>query len=239
MVKFYILRIGWIGGMGMNERINAQHYSMGEEIANCIIHGVGVLLSIAGLVILVVVASILGDAWHIVSSSVYGATLVLLYTASTLYHGIPSPRAKELLKVIDHSAIYLLIAGTYTPYTLVNLRGPWGWSLFGIIWGLAALGIILKVIRPKKWVAASLVLYVGMGWAVVLAIKPLLAVLAPGGMLLLVLGGLSYTLGVVFYVWSRLPYNHAIWHVFVLSGSVFHFFSILFYVIPVGASPGR
>ena len=211
-------------------------YSIGEEIANSVTHGVGVVLSIGGLAILTAFASVLGNAWHIVSSSIFGATLILLYASSTLYHSIQLPRVKRILQVIDHSAIFLLIAGTYTPFTLVTLRGAWGWTIFGVVWGLAVTGIIFQVTRLRKWPVISLALYVGMGWAVIVATKPLLAAIDPRGLLLLLLGGLSYTAGIVFYVWRRLPYHHAIWHIFVLAGSAFHFFAILFYVIPLAGS---
>jgi len=211
----------------------SKQYTTREEIANSITHGLGILLSIAGLVILCVLACRHGDTWHIVSCTIFGSTLVLLYTASTLYHGIPHPRAKKILRVIDHSAIFLLIAGTYTPFTLVNLRGPWGWSLFGSIWGLALLGIILELTPLRRLRLLSLILYVGMGWAVVVAAKPLLESVAPQGLLLLAAGGLAYTLGIIFYVWRSLPHHHAIWHLFVLTGSVLHFFAVLFYVIPI------
>jgi len=208
------------------------HYTLREEVANSITHGVGAALSIAGLILLIVYSSTYGDTWHIVSCTIYGITLILLYTASTLYHSLPFPALKGLLRAFDHSAIYLLIAGTYTPFMLVNLRGPWGWSLFGTIWGIAILGIILKTTRFGRRPGVSLAFYLTMGWIVIIAIKPLIAVLDPGGLKLLVLGGLAYTGGVIFYVWEKLPYSHAIWHLFVLAGSAFHFFAILFYVIP-------
>lgn len=218
----------------MSAPADAPQYGFIEEIANSVTHGLGVVLSIAGLGVLTAFAAYYGDAWHITACSVFGAALVLLYTASTLYHSIQSPRAKRVLRILDHSAIFLLIAGTYTPFTLVSLRGPWGWSLFGVIWGLAVLGILSQTSVLPKWEKASLVLYVAMGWAVVVAIKPMLASVDLGGLVLLLLGGLAYTLGVLFYVWERLPYNHAVWHLFVLAGSVLHFFAILLYVIPVG-----
>lgn len=207
-------------------------YSIGEEIANSITHGIGLVLAIAGFAILTVSASIYGNAWHIVSCGIFGLTLILLYTASTLYHSVQLPRAKTVLRVIDHSAIFFLIAGTYTPFTLVNLRGPWGWSLFGVIWGLAVAGVLLEIFFPRRWPALAIGLYVGMGWTVVIALKPLLSALALGGLVLLVAGGLAYTSGIAFYAWRRLPYHHAVWHLFVLAGSILHFFSILFYVIP-------
>jgi hemolysin III len=215
----------------MNE-LSEFSYTTGEEIAHAVSHGVGVLLSIAGLAILVAFASLYGNAWHIASSSIYGATLILLYTASTLYHGIPNPAVKRVLQRIDHLAIYLLIAGTYTPFTLVSLRGGWGWTLFGLVWGLALLGVVLETMvkRRIKWLSLSL--YLGLGWLVVIAIEPLLDSVASGGLILLLAGGLSYTLGVIFYAWKRLAYHHAVWHLFVMAGSALHFFSIFFYVLP-------
>jgi hemolysin III len=173
-----------------------------------------------------------GDARHIVASIIYGVTLILLYLASTLYHGIPSPRAKRALKVIDHSAIYLLIAGTYTPFTLISLRGAWGWTLFGLIWGMALLGITLKVAAISRFRWLSIALYLGMGWLALVALKPLIEAVSPAGVRLVLLGGVSYKLGVLFYTWRRLPYHHAVWHLFVLAGSVFHFFAVLLYVLP-------
>ncbi|MBL3590209.1 MAG: hemolysin III family protein [gamma proteobacterium endosymbiont of Lamellibrachia anaximandri] len=209
-------------------------YSLGEEIAHAVTHGVGIPLSIAGLVILVTFSSLYGDAWHIISSTVYGVTLILCYTASTLYHGIPLPRAKQLLRQLDHASIFLLIAGTYTPFTLVNLRGPWGWTLFGLVWGIALAGMALELIARKRYKRLSISLYLGLGWLVVIAIQPMLESVGTGGLLLLLAGGLCYSLGVIFYVWKRLAYHHAVWHLFVLGGSIFHFFSILFYVVPNG-----
>jgi len=217
----------------MDKPRQQSQYSCAEEIANSITHGLGMLLSIAGLAVLIGFASAHGNAWHITACSIFGATLILSYTSSTLYHSIPQPAAKRVLKVIDHAAIYLLIAGTYTPFTLVNLRGPWGWSLFGTIWGLAILGIILKTTMLGKIAGISTAIYLAMGWIVVIAIKPMLSSVATGGLILLLLGGLAYSAGVIFYAWKRLPYNHAIWHLFVLTGSLCHYFAILFYVIPL------
>ena len=207
-------------------------YSLREEIAHSVTHGLGIVLSIAGLIAMVLVSQRSGDVRHVAASVVYGLTLILLYLASTLYHGIPSPRAKRVLKVLDHSAIYLLIAGTYTPFTLISLRGGLGWTLFGLIWGLALLGITLKVAAIGRFQWLSIVLYLGMGWLVVVALKPLIEAVSPAGFRLMLLGGLSYTLGVLFYKWRRLPYHHAVWHLFVLAGSVFHFFAVLLYVLP-------
>ncbi len=209
-----------------------KRYSVAEEIAHAITHGVGLLLSIAGLVILVVFASLRGDAWHIVSVSIYGATLVLLYTASTFYHALTPPGAKSVFRILDHAAIYLLIAGTYTPFALVNLRGAWGWTLFGLVWSLAALGVVLEATAKQRFKILSLVLYLGLGWLGAIAVKPLLHSVESRGIVLLVAGGLAYTGGVAFYGWRGLRYHHAIWHVFVLAGSLFHFFAVLFYVIP-------
>jgi hemolysin III len=217
----------------MDEITVDSRYTIGEEIANSVTHGVGVILAIAGLGVLTAFASVFGDVWHIVSCSIYGATLVLLYAASTLYHGIQSPRAKQVLRLIDHSAIFLLIAGSYTPFTLVNLRGPWGWSLFSIIWGIAILGIVFQIFFIDRWKILPVLLYLGMGWILVAAIRPLLSSLAPGGLAFLAGGGLCYTLGVLFYVWKKMPYHHAVWHLFVLAGSTLHFFAVLFYVIPI------
>ncbi len=207
-------------------------YSVEEEIAHTITHGIGVLLSVAGMAVLVAFASLNGDVWHIVSGSIFGAALVILYSASTLYHGVTNPRAKRVLQQLDHAAIYLLIAGSYTPFLLVNLRGVWGWSLLVLIWSIAIIGIALEFIDARRFKRLSLWLYLGLGWIVVIAIKPMLALVAPGGLVLLLLGGMSYSLGVIFYVRKQMAYHHAIWHLFVLAGSAFHFFSVFFYVIP-------
>lgn len=204
---------------------------MGEEIANSITHGIGVALSIAGLVVLVVLAAAKGDAWRVVSFSIYGATLILLYLASTLYHAFRNERVKHFFNILDHSMIYILIAGTYTPYMLVSLRGAWGWTIFGIIWGLAIFGIISKTLFINQSTKISVSVYILMGWFCLIALRQMFLSVGLGGMLLLAAGGLFYTVGVVFYVWRRLPYGHAIWHLFVLAGSICHYFSILFYVL--------
>jgi len=207
-------------------------YSLGEEIAHSVTHGLGVVLSIAGLAVMVTLAALRGNAWHVVSCSIFGVTLIFLYTASTLYHSIPHPGAKKVLRLFDHSAIFLLIAGTYTPFTLVTLRGGWGWTLFVLIWGLALVGIIYKITAKTRYRLLSVVLYLGMGWLVLVAIKPMVTSVAMPGLLLLLAGGLCYTLGLIFFVWRRLPYSHAVWHLFVLAGSICHFFAVLLYVIP-------
>lgn len=204
--------------------------SLGEEIANSITHGIGAALSVAALVLLVVFAALRGDVWRIVSFSIYGSSLIILYLTSTLYHSFTNPKVKRLFRVLDHSMIFILIAGSYTPITLTILRGPWGWTLFGLIWGLAIFGIIMKIAFFDRFDALSVVLYILMGWLVVIALKPLLAAAPQGLMMWMGIGGLSYSLGVIFYAWNRLPYNHAIWHLFVLGGSISHFFGMLLHI---------
>jgi hemolysin III len=217
----------------MNANLAVPRYTISEEIANSITHGLGIALSIAGLILLIIFASLFGTYWHIVGCSIYGATQLFMYTASTLYHSINKPQAKAVLRVFDHSAIFLLIAGTYTPFTLVNLRGTWGWTILIVIWGLTILGIGLQSRLIKYGRVITTIPYVAMGWVVIIAIKPLLESVAPGGLVLLLSGGLAYTIGTIFYTWKRLPYHHAIWHGFVLLGSILHFFSILYFVIPL------
>lgn len=207
-------------------------YTFGEQLADAITHGLGVVLAIVGLCVLVVRASLYGNVWHIVGSSVFGATLVMMYAASTLYHSIPLPRARHVLRVIDHSLIYFLIAGTYTPFNLVTLRGPWGWSLFGFTWGLAIVGVGLKIFTTGRYEKISLAVYLMMGWCALVAIKPLIDGLEPGGLILLAAGGVVYSGGVAFYTWERLRYHHAIWHLFVLGGSLLHWFTVYYYVVP-------
>jgi len=203
-----------------------------EEIANAITHGIGLLLSIAGFVVLLVWAALRGTAWHIVACSIYGATLICLYTASTLYHAVISPRVKRALRIFDHSAIYLLIAGTYTPFLLVSLRGPWGWSLFGVIWGLALVGVLFKFWFVERFAILSTAVYIAMGWLVVIAAKPVITHLPLTAIIWLLAGGLAYTGGVIFFAAKRIPYSHAIWHLFVLAGSICHYFAVLSTVIP-------
>ena len=203
-----------------------------EEIANAITHGVGLLLSVAGFVVLLVLAAMRGTAWHIVACSIYGVTLICLYTASTLYHAVISPGIKGSLRILDHAAIYLLIAGTYTPFLLVSLRGPWGWSLFGVIWGLALVGVIFKFWFVERFGILSTAVYLAMGWLVVIAAKPVIAHVPFTALIWLLAGGLAYTAGVIFYACRRIPYSHAIWHIFVLAGSICHYFAVLRTVIP-------
>ncbi|NOU64997.1 hemolysin III family protein [Paenibacillus sp. LMG 31461] len=205
-------------------------YSIKEEKANAITHGIGVVLSIAALVLLITQACAHGNAWHIVSFSIFGTALVLLYSCSTLLHSVTESKTKDIFEVLDHSAIYVLIAGSYTPYLLVTLRGALGWTFFGVIWGLALIGIVLKLFYVKRFVLVSTLCYIVMGWLIVIAFKPLYAQLPLGGIVWLVAGGLFYTLGSIFYVWRRIPYHHAIWHVFVLAGSACHFISVFGYV---------
>jgi hemolysin III len=200
-------------------------------MANTIISAISTVLAVAGSAVLIRSAVKFGGVWHIISCSVFAGTLILLYTASTLYHGFRHPRTKHVLRVFDHSAIFLLIAGTYTPFVLVNLRGPWGWSLFGVTWGVAMLGIGFGRKLQRRRIMA-VVLYNLMGWVILVAIKPLMAAVAPMGLILLLVGGLAYTIGVGFYAWRRLPHHHAIWHVFVLIGSTAHYLAILYYVVP-------
>jgi hemolysin III len=207
-------------------------YSPLEEVLHASTHGVGILLSIAGLAVLVAFAAMNGNGWHVTSASIYGATLVLMYSASTLYHGVWHQRAKALLRRFDHAAIFLLIAGTYTPFMLVNLREQGGWILFAVIWALAVAGVILEFTGWRPFKRISLGVYLGMGWLVVFALEPLVEQVSTGGLVLLVAGGLAYTLGAVFYVRESMKYHHAIWHLFVLAGSILHYFSVLFYVIP-------
>ncbi|KGP92096.1 hemolysin D [Pontibacillus chungwhensis BH030062] len=206
-------------------------YTRREEIVNAVTHGIGVLLSIAALVLLVVNASINGNAWHIVSVSIYGATMIFLYLSSTMVHGMPEGKWKDLFEIFDHAAIYLFIAGTYTPLLLVVLRGTLGWTLFGIVWGIAIFGVVFKFFFVKKFVVLSTVFYVLMGWIIVLAWNPLATKLAFGGLVLLVVGGVLYSVGTIFYVWRSFTFHHAVWHLFVLAGSAMHFFTIFFYVI--------
>ncbi|NNF58140.1 MAG: hemolysin III family protein [Rhodothermaceae bacterium] len=202
-----------------------------EEVANAITHGVGVLASAVGGTVLITLAVLSGDAWLIVGASVYVGSLVLLYTASTLYHAIPYQGAKARLQIFDHCAIYVLIAGTYTPFLLMNLRGGWGWSLFGVVWGLAAIGVVFKLFFTGRFVLASTLVYLGMGWLALVAIGPMRQVLPLDTLLWLLGGGLLYTVGTVFYLNRRMPYGHAVWHLFVLGGSGCHFAAVLLEVL--------
>ena len=208
------------------------HRHVGDELASSLIHGIGIVLSIAGLATLVAFAALRGNALAVVACAVFGSSLVLLYTASTLYHSVSVPAAKPTLRMLDHIAIYVLIAGTYTPFTLIALPGRWGWTLFAAIWALALAGSVLELGLLKRYHKLAVLLYVGMGWIGMVAFEPLSKHLQAGGIALLLAGGLAYTLGVPFYLWRKLPYHHALWHVFVLAGSVLHFLAVLLYVIP-------
>jgi hemolysin III len=207
-------------------------YSPGEEIANSLIHGLGIALSIAGLAVLTTFSALHGGAWEVAASAVFGAALILCYTTSTLYHAIPLERVRHVLRALDHSAIFLLIAGTYTPFMLISLGGTLGRAMLAAIWTLAVVGIAARLLLKGRRHGLVIACYLAMGWAVVFAIKPLIESLGSGGLVLLVAGGLAYTAGVSFYVWRRLPYSHAVWHGFVLAGSMLHFCAVLFYVIP-------
>jgi len=213
--------------------VNTGEYSLAEERINALTHGIGTALAVTGLVLLIVFAAMYGDIWHIVSFSIYGSTLVLMYLVSTLYHALRNRRAKDILKVLDHSAIYLLIAGTYTPFTLITLHGRLGWVLFGVVWGLAIAGIIFKIFCVKRFHILSTVLYLLMGWLVVSVVKPLVAGIPGPGLAWLVAGGLLYSSGTVFYIRKKKAFNHAVWHVFVMAGSVCHFLAVLLYVLPL------
>ena len=206
-------------------------FSKGEEIANSITHGIGAALSVAALVLLIVYSSLYGTAWHVVSFTIFGVTMLILYISSTLVHSFPEGRAKNLFEIFDHSSIYFFIAGTYTPFLFLAVKGTLGWTLFGVIWGLALFGTVFKCFFVKKFLNTSTLLYVLMGWLIVFAWDTLVQNLSTGSLALLITGGVLYTLGAVFYVWRGFKYHHMIWHLFVLAGSVTHFFSV-FYLLP-------
>ncbi len=206
-----------------------------EEIANALTHGVGVILSIGGGVALITLAKLHAGAREVVSVAVFAAALVLLYTASTLYHVAQRPKLKFRLKVLDHCAIFLMIAATYTPFTIAAIGGRWGWSLFGVVWGLAVVGIIFKLFFTGRFKALSTLIYIGMGWLVVVAFAPLSQAVTPTTLLLLILGGVCFTAGTLFYHFDRLPFNHAIWHLFVLAGSISHFAAVTAQIMSTAA----
>ncbi|MDR1194760.1 MAG: hemolysin III family protein [Peptococcaceae bacterium] len=212
-------------------RLPGSFYTLIEELVNAIIHGLGTLLALAGAAVLIVRAALTGDPWKTVSASIYSGALILLFLMSTLYHALIPAKAKGVFRVFDHAAIFLLIAGTYTPLTLVTLRGGWGWAIFGAVWGFGLLGITLNAISVERYKRFSLICYLAMGWVVAVAIKPLLSLLPTGGLALLALGGLAYTAGVYFYQKKNTRFMHSVWHVFVLAGAALHYFSILFYVV--------
>ncbi len=215
-------------------RLRTGLVATGEEIANSITHVLGVLLSLTALVWLLSLSISRGDALSTASFAVYGVSLCVLYTSSSLYHGLDGP-AKGILRLLDHSSIYLLIAGTYTPITLLGLRGVWGWTLFGLVWAMAAGGIIINLFllgKSMRFEKIGVALYIGMGWLAIIAIKPMIDRLPLGMLLWILAGGLSYTLGVIFYAWRSMPYHHAIWHLFVLGGSACHFLAVILYLVP-------
>lgn len=212
-------------------KVDARYYSKTEEIINVVTHGFGFLLSIAALSLLVTFASIDGTAWHIISFSIYGASLVILYFASTIFHLSRNQKTRNRLNVFDHASIYLLIAGTYTPFALVTLKGPWGWTIFGIVWGLAIAGIILKIFYTGRFNTLSTVLYILLGWIILIAISPLTAALPIIGLYWLLAGGISYTVGAVFFLMNKIPFNHAIFHVLIIIGSICHFVAVFWFVL--------
>ena len=208
-------------------------YSFGEELAHAVSHGLGAGLAIAGLAVLMAAAAMRGEgAGQIVPLAIYGAAMILMFTMSTLYHSFPWPRVKRVFRVLDHEMIFLMIAGSYTPFVLITLRGPLGWTLFGIVWGLAAAGLVFQGFCTGRYKKATTALYVLMGWIIVFALKPLLAEMPAAGIRWLVAGGLCYTLGAVVYLFKRVPYHHAVWHLAVLAGGACHYFAILWHVRP-------
>lgn len=213
-------------------RIPIPKYTLGEELISAISHGIGAGLSIAALVLCVVVSAKHHNAYAVVSSAIYGASLIILYTMSTIYHGLAPCKGKRVLRVIDHCSIFLLIAGTYTPFALVALNGATGWVLFGVVWGASVLGITLNAVNVEKFKVFSMIAYLALGWVIVLNMKQLLVVIPQNGIMLLVTGGVAYTVGAVIYgIGSKVKYMHSIWHFFVLAGSILHFFCILLYVV--------
>ena len=208
-------------------------YTIGEEITNAITHGIGALLSIAGLVIAIVFSAIYGDAYCVVSSCIYGFSLVMLYTMSTLYHSITNLKAKKVFRILDHASVFLLIAGTYTPFCLITLRGPIGWSIFGVVWAVAITSIVFSSINLEKFKRINFTCALILGWIIIFALKPLMYYLNKNALILLITGGLSYTFGTIFYILNKKRFMHSIWHIFVMLGSILHYFSILFYVLPI------
>lgn len=215
----------------MNTLAQTHTFSKGEEIANATTHGIGALLSIAALIILIVDASLHGSVWHVISFTIFGLTMVLLYTASTFVHALPPGRAKDVFEVLDHSSIYFFIVGTYTPYLFLAVRGELGWTIFGIVFGLAIGGTIFKSFFVKRFLFTSTILYVIMGWMIMFAWHPLVQNIPSASLVLLVSGGILYTFGSIFYVWRGFKYHHMAWHIFVMFGTVAHFFSVL-YLLP-------
>lgn len=209
----------------------SKRYTLGEEIFNAVSHGAGGLLSIAGTVVLIVLCAVYSDAWAVVSACIYGASLIILYTMSTLYHAISNERAKRFFRIMDHNTIFFLIAGTYTPFTLVSLRGKVGWVLFGVVWLSAIIGIALNSIDLEKFRKPSVVCYVMMGWVIIFAVKPMLSAVPKNSLIFLLVGGILYTVGIIFYALKKLRYFHSVWHLFTVAGSIFHYFSVLFAIV--------
>ena len=212
--------------------MSARAHTLAEEVVHAVTHGIGAVASIAGLAILVGFSMAYGDGWHVLASSIFGGTLILLYMVSTLYHAVTHPQAKRVLHILDHCAIYLLIAGTYSPFLLVTFRETFGLQMFAAIWAMAFVGVGFKIFYTGRFQRLSTAIYVGMGWIILLVIEPFVELVPTEGVWLMVLGGLAYSGGVVFFVWESLSYSHAIWHGFVLAGSVLHYLAVLFYVIP-------
>lgn len=206
---------------------NTHVFSKGEEVANAITHGIGALLSVAAMVILIVFASIHGTVWHIVGFALFGVTMLLLYICSTLVHSFPQGKAKDVFEIMDHASIYFFIAGTYTPFLFIAVKGTLGWTLFGIVWGFAIAGTVFKAFFVKRFLYVSTLLYIFLGWMIVFAWGPLSTNVTFDGMIMLVIGGVFYSIGAIFYVWRGFRFHHAIWHIFVLGGSVFHFFAVM------------
>ena len=206
---------------------DAPRYTLGEEIASAVSHGIGAALGIAALAVLVSLAAVRGGgAWAVVSCSIYGTCLILMFLASTLYHSLVPPRAKRVFRILDHEMIFLMIAGTYTPFLLIALRGPWGWSLFGAVWGLTVAGLVFQALcTGHRWLAT--LLYILLGWLIVVAARPLAAAVPPAALHWLLAGGLAYTLGAALYLLKSLPWHHPVWHLAVLGGAVCHFFAVL------------
>jgi hemolysin III len=210
----------------------ADSYSAAEEATNIVSHAIGLAFSIAALALLVVRAAAYGTVWHVVSCSIFGSSLIILFAASTVYHSARTPARRGRLRILDHASIYCLIAGTYTPFALITLRGPVGWVIFGISWGIALAGIILKLFFTGRYKRLSTLMYVGMGWIGIFAVKPLVHNLPAEGLFWLVSGGMAYTIGATLYSIKKIPFNHAIFHVFVLIGGVSHFVAVFCYVLP-------
>jgi hemolysin III len=212
---------------------NSKRYTLGEEIFSSVTHGLGTILAIGGTAVLIVLSAIFSDVWSVVGSAIFGASLIILYCMSTLYHAISAPRAKKFFRIMDHNTIFFLIAGTYTPITISILRGWLGWTLFGIVWGAAIIGIVLNSIDLEKFRKPSVVCYILMGWVIIIAIHPLLNVMSATSLWLLVGGGIFYTVGVIFYAIKKVKYFHSIWHIFTLLGSTCHYFSIMLAILKI------